>query len=97
MYVLVYRLITKDTIEESVMGIQRFKRHVTEALVVKEGEGSPRSRTHIFDIGHTDTKKRKREEEGNPMLMSILDERPELWNDSEYESLDVDTFLSRSL
>ncbi|XP_017770468.1 PREDICTED: TATA-binding protein-associated factor 172 [Nicrophorus vespilloides] len=98
----VYRLITRSTLEEKIMGLQKFK--VQTANTVISGENS-RMETmgteQLLDLfSHKPTPGGGSQEAGSssgkPGVKSILEALPELWDDKQYEDeYDLSQFISK--
>ncbi|CAH0564280.1 unnamed protein product [Brassicogethes aeneus] len=95
----VYRLITRATLEEKIMGLQKFK--VQTANTVISGENS-----HLETMGTEQLldlfshKPNANGEGGNSQgtgsVKAILDSLPELWDQKQYDSeYDLSNFMSK--
>lgn len=92
----VYRLITRKSMEEKIMGLQRFKLNTANAIVTNENASMDTMGTEqLLDLFHLSdqTAQNKRvadagDESGGgekSSMNSILKTLPELWEDKQYE------------
>ena len=90
----VYRLISKGTIEEKILGIQQFKLKTANTVISSDNSSMNSMMSEsdqIFDLFslHEDSKdKNDRKEITNTAkvgLKAIMESLPELWNVKEYE------------
>ncbi|KAJ2599207.1 TATA-binding protein-associated factor mot1 [Coemansia sp. RSA 1721] len=97
----VYRLITRNTLEEKIMGLQAFKLHMANTIVNQQNAGLASMNTDqlldLFDVSPPKTtKKSKDEEEGGAKSMSkAIEGLEELWDASQYEDeYNLDNFIT---
>ncbi|KAM6500628.1 SNF2 superfamily chromatin remodeling protein [Amanita muscaria] len=100
----VYRLITKGTLEEKIMGLQRFKLNIANSVVTQQNSGLASMDTDlVLDLfRHTteedDTanaaKKNAKETSGPVSQKNLLQGLEALPPEEEYESLDMANFMS---
>ncbi|EFI28392.1 Mot1 [Coprinopsis cinerea okayama7 len=98
----VYRLITKGTLEEKIMGLQRFKLNIANSIVNQQNSGlSSMDTDQVLDLFRRTTEEedsaaaaKKAKEANKPMtqksLLAALEDMPE----EEYEGLDLSSFMS---
>ncbi|KAJ3152127.1 TATA-binding protein-associated factor mot1 [Geranomyces michiganensis] len=98
----VYRLITKGTLEEKIMGLQKFKLNIASSVINQENSGLKSMDTDqildLFSLGSSDaaaaTKKKDSNPHGHkPGASQILAELEELSDQTQYEDLNVNEFL----
>ncbi|THH06208.1 hypothetical protein EW145_g4240 [Phellinidium pouzarii] len=99
----VYRLITKGTLEEKIMGLQRFKLNIANSVVTQQNSGLESMDTErVLDLFKRTTeeedaaaaKKRKEKEKiGQVNQKSILDGLEDLPAEEEYENLSLSSFM----
>lgn len=95
----VYRLITRRSLEEKIMGLQKFKLLTANTVVGVNNQSMDTMATEnlldLFSIDQNDeSKKAAAAKSGN--VKSMLENLPELWTDQEYaEEYDVESFLSK--
>ncbi|KAJ3392307.1 TATA-binding protein-associated factor mot1 [Lobulomyces angularis] len=95
----VYRLITRGTLEEKIMGLQKFKLNIASAVINQENSGLKSMDTEqILDLfslgpGQEDSKKKKMKEKGKQTTKDIIDSLDGLWDESQYEEFGVGEFL----
>lgn len=101
----VYRLITRGTLEEKIMGLQRFKLNVANSVVTQQNAGLESMNTSdvldLFKIstGEEQAAQRKQQAEqqadrnGPVSQKSLLDGLEDLPAADEYEGLGMDAFL----
>ncbi|XP_077114676.1 TATA-binding protein-associated factor 172 isoform X1 [Ranitomeya variabilis] len=96
----VYRLITRGTLEEKIMGLQKFKMSIANTVISQENASLQSMGTdQLLDLFTLDkdgkSEKMKTSETGEKNSMkSILDNLGELWNQEQYESeFSLDNFM----
>ncbi|GIY74141.1 TATA-binding protein-associated factor 172, partial [Caerostris darwini] len=101
----VYRLITRGTLEEKIMGLQKFKLSVANSVINQENTNLQNMGTdQLLDLFSLDKKGEKivHNASGDDQsknlkaknLKSVLDNLPDLWDTSQYESeYDLSNFL----
>lgn len=100
----VYRLITKGTLEERIMGLQRFKLNIANSVVTQQNSGLASMDTDlVLDLfRHTTTeeegpgtKKRDGDQQGtagpHKNILSGLEDLP---TEEEYQDLDLSSYMS---
>ncbi|TFK29824.1 hypothetical protein FA15DRAFT_690571 [Coprinopsis marcescibilis] len=97
----VYRLITKGTLEEKIMGLQRFKLNIANSIVTQQNSGLASMDTdQVLDLFRLTTQEedaaaatRKAKEATKPLtqknILAALDDMPQ----EEYEGLDLSSFM----
>lgn len=106
----VYRLITRGTLEEKIMGLQKFKLNIANTVVNQQNAGLQSMDTdQILDLFNVENetdrpkKKKKKEEEAATAAApglggkgkAVLENLEELWDDKEYEEeYNLDNFIS---
>ncbi|XP_053548913.1 TATA-binding protein-associated factor 172 [Bombina bombina] len=88
----VYRLITRGTLEEKIMGLQKFKMSIANTVISQENASLQSMGTdQLLDLFTLD-KDGKREKmdssdtSGKTSMKSVLDNLGELWNQEQYDS-----------
>ncbi|GFQ73279.1 TATA-binding protein-associated factor 172 [Trichonephila clavata] len=101
----VYRLITRGTLEEKIMGLQKFKLSVANSVINQENTNLQNMGTdQLLDLFTLDNKGEKitcsssNEDQSKDLkaknLRSVLDNLPDLWDTSQYENeYDLSNFL----
>ncbi|KAG8861908.1 TATA-binding protein-associated factor mot1 [Tulasnella sp. 330] len=98
----VYRLITKGTLEEKIMGLQRFKLNIANSVVTQQNAGLASMDTDlVLDLFRRTTededaknKKKQKELDNKPSSQkNVLDGLEDLPAEEEYDSLDLGSFL----
>ena len=105
--VSVYRLITRNTLEEKIMGLQRFKLSIANSIVNEDNASLKNMDTSqlldlftpVNDAAKTEEKTEKQEgtgeAAGSGKLSQVLSNLEELWDESQYEeAFNVDSFVS---
>lgn len=102
----VYRLITRSTVEEKIMGLQKFKLLTANTVISTENASLETMATdQLLDLFSLDTGKgRKSDAQDDAMSKitgvpgvsrSVLEILPELWEQQQYDDeYDFDSFLS---
>ncbi|KAM4032830.1 TATA-binding protein-associated factor 172 isoform 3-T3 [Anomaloglossus baeobatrachus] len=96
----VYRLITRGTLEEKIMGLQKFKMSIANTVISQENASLQSMGTdQLLDLFTLDKdgkseKMETSETGGKNSMKSILDNLGELWNQDQYESeFSLDNFM----
>ncbi|EGI64590.1 TATA-binding protein-associated factor 172, partial [Acromyrmex echinatior] len=103
----VYRLITRSTVEEKIMGLQKFKLLTANTIISTENASLETMATdQLLDLFSLDNGKEKRMDHQEDTISSklpglpgisrsVLDILPELWEQQQYDDeYDLDSFLS---
>lgn len=97
----VYRLITRGTLEEKIMGLQRFKLNIASSVVTQQNSGLGSMNTgEVLDLFKVsadgdDSKKPKKDASGLSMS-KVLEGLEDLPPEDEYAELSLDNFLSKN-
>ncbi|KAJ2852119.1 TATA-binding protein-associated factor mot1 [Coemansia brasiliensis] len=95
----VYRLITRNTLEEKIMNVQAFKLHVANSIVNQQNAGLASMNTNelldLFDVSPPKNKSEKKEQQGPAKSISkALEGLEELWDTSQYDDeYNLDQFI----
>ncbi|KAF0688699.1 Aste57867_19697 [Aphanomyces stellatus] len=93
--VTVYRLLAQDTIEDEILTAQRFKQAMADTVLgPNEAKGGNVLRVLQSSLGQKDsrpTKRAKQGPRGKGGLHAFLDELEDLWDEAQYESLELPT------
>ncbi|XP_068114094.1 TATA-binding protein-associated factor 172 [Hyperolius riggenbachi] len=96
----VYRLITRGTLEEKIMGLQKFKMSIANTVISQENASLQSMGTdQLLDLFTLDKdgkseKMETSEASGKTSMKSILDNLGELWNQEQYDSeFSLDNFM----
>ncbi|XP_053306351.1 TATA-binding protein-associated factor 172 isoform X2 [Spea bombifrons] len=96
----VYRLITRGTLEEKIMGLQKFKMSIANTVISQENASLQSMGTDqlldlfTLDNDGKDDKTYVSETGGKTSMKSILDNLGELWNQEQYDSeYSLDNFM----
>jgi len=99
----VYRLITKGTLEEKIMGLQRFKLNIANSVVTQQNSGLSSMDTDlVLDLFKRTSQEedaaatKKRQEKKDPAgagQKNILDGLEDLPAEEEYDSLNLSSFM----
>ncbi|RKP03993.1 hypothetical protein CXG81DRAFT_8812, partial [Caulochytrium protostelioides] len=101
----VYRLITRGTLEEKIMGLQKFKQSVANSVVNADNAGVNSMDTEqILDLFSLDESAKSTapgaarssdiKQEGHATTKEVLEGLGGLWDESEYESLGVEEYMA---
>jgi TATA-binding protein-associated factor len=95
----VYRLITRRSLEEKIMGLQKFKLLTANTVVGVNNQSMETMATEnlldLFTTQQNDDSKKSANKSGGS-VKSMIESLPELWNEDQYaEEFDVDKFLTR--
>ncbi|TPX34202.1 hypothetical protein SmJEL517_g03103 [Synchytrium microbalum] len=95
----VYRLITRGTLEEKIMGLQKFKLNIASSVVNEENVGirSIGEGEQVLDLFKVDSgdggSGAGGKGKGTTTSKEVLENLQELWKESDYDDLDVGSFL----
>ncbi|KAF9792249.1 SNF2 chromatin remodeling protein [Thelephora terrestris] len=98
----VYRLITKGTLEEKIMGMQRFKLNIANSIVTQQNSGlSSMDTGFVLDLFKRTTEEeearaagKKRKEGAGPLnSKKVLQDVGDLHTGDEYQGLDLANFM----
>lgn len=96
----VYRLITRKSLEEKIMGLQKFKILTANTIVSSENSSMETMGTEslfdLFDSSADKNKNSKNEssDSGSATMKNVLENLPDLWEDNQYEEeYDLTLFL----
>ncbi|KAF7353641.1 TBP associated factor [Mycena venus] len=99
----VYRLITKGTLEEKIMGLQRFKLNIANSVVTQQNSGLASMDTDlVLDLFRRTSeeedavaaaKKKAKESSGPVSQKNLLQGLEELPAEDEYQGLDMSSFM----
>ncbi|KAF8894499.1 SNF2 chromatin remodeling protein [Infundibulicybe gibba] len=97
----VYRLITKGTLEEKIMGLQRFKLNIANSVVTQQNSGLASMDTDlVLDLFKLTTedddanaKKKAKESSGPVSQKNVLQGLEDLPAEEEYEGLELSSFM----
>ncbi|KAJ3309940.1 btaf1 RNA polymerase II, B-TFIID transcription factor-associated, 170kDa [Boothiomyces sp. JEL0838] len=91
----VYRLITKGTLEEKIMGLQKFKLNLSSSIITSDNAGIASMDTNqIFDLFSLEGEE-KPQKNANQKVSSkeAIEGLEQLWSEDQYDDLAVDDFL----
>lgn len=96
----VYRLITRNTLEEKIMGLQRFKMSIANTVISGENSSLQTMATDqlidLFQVSEAGKAANSETSEpgGKAGLKAVLNHLPELWDASQYETeYDLSSFM----
>ena len=85
----VYRLISKNTVEEKILGLQQFKLKTANSVISSENSAVQTMATDtIVDLFSLSTEPKKTPETKNKSYKGVkaaLDSLTELWSEDQYE------------
>ena len=94
----VYRLIAQDTLEEGIMGLQRFKLKIANTVITEENMNLNRmSNQNMLSLFNSDKDSSKQSSTASTGrgAKSMLENLQELWDESEYsEEYDISNYIS---
>merc|ERR1711862_859723 len=98
----VYRLITRNTLEEKILGLQKFKLKTANSVITKDNSSlSSMATDQVFDLFSLEEVKDIDTNGGDDGandhkskgMKALLENLPELWDDSQYASeYNMDTY-----
>jgi len=102
----VYRLITRNTLEEKILGLQKFKLKTANSVITKDNSSlSSMATDQVFDLfsldeandinDASDGDENSGDDKKSKGMKALLENLPELWDDSQYTSeYNMDTYSS---
>jgi len=85
----VYRLITRNTLEEKIMSLQKFKIHTAKSVITDDNTSLQNMETdqvlNLFSLDKTDSGARSTKEHSSTSIRSLIESMPELWEEEQYE------------
>ncbi|KAJ3038188.1 btaf1 RNA polymerase II, B-TFIID transcription factor-associated, 170kDa [Rhizophlyctis rosea] len=101
--VSVYRLVTRGTLEEKIMGLQKFKLNIASSVINQDNAGlksmNPDQILDLFSLDDSKGKKEKKKEGGGDgagkkaSVKEVLEGLGDVWDEKEYEEFGVEGFL----
>lgn len=97
----VYRLITRDTLEEKIMGLQKFKLLTANTVISSENAAMETMGTDqlldLFNLSSSNCAPQQTSQQsaaGPSGMKSVLETLPDLWDDKQYEEeYDMTNFI----
>ena len=94
----VYRLITRNTLEEKIMSLQKFKLHTAQTVITSENANIATMGTDnvldLFSLDKTPPGGGGQAAVPGGGIKSVLDNLPELWNENQYsDEYDMDNYI----
>ncbi|XP_054654807.1 TATA-binding protein-associated factor 172 isoform X1 [Dunckerocampus dactyliophorus] len=95
----VYRLITRGTLEEKIMGLQKFKMNIANTIISQENTSLQSMGTdqllNLFTLDKDDKgEKGEHSTHGKASMKSVLDGLGELWDQQQYDTeYNLDSFM----
>ncbi|XP_070579939.1 TATA-binding protein-associated factor 172-like [Ptychodera flava] len=98
----VYRLITRGTLEEKIMGLQKFKLNIANTVISQENASLQSMGTdQMLELFALDKKESRRDggqeakEKSKSGMRAVMEELGELWEEEQYETeYDLGNFLN---
>lgn len=96
----VYRLITRKSLEEKIMGLQKFKLLTANTVVSVNNQSMDTMGTEqlldLFDLSENDKDNKKTQSKSGGSMKNILQSLPELWDPNQYtEEFDMTQFIEK--
>jgi len=95
----VYRLITRGTLEEKIMGLQRFKLNIASSVVTQQNSGLGSMNTgevlDLFKVSAEGEPGKKKESKGPVSASKVLEGLEDLPPEDEYAELSLANFMSK--
>lgn len=94
----VYRLITRGTLEEKIMGLQKFKMSIANTVISQENASLQSMGTDqlldLFTLDKDGAAEKADTSSGKTSMKSILDNLGDLWSQDQYDSeYSLDSFM----
>jgi TATA-binding protein-associated factor len=93
----VYRLITRRSLEEKIMGLQKFKILTANTVVGVNNQSMETMATDtlldLFSIEQNEDGRKSSSKSGGSGVKNILDSLPELWDENQYQEFDIENYV----
>uniref|UniRef100_A0A3Q3JAF2 BTAF1 RNA polymerase II, B-TFIID transcription factor-associated n=1 Tax=Monopterus albus TaxID=43700 RepID=A0A3Q3JAF2_MONAL len=94
----VYRLITRGTLEEKIMGLQKFKMSIANTVISQENASLQSMGTNqllnLFTLDKGEKGEQSSSTSGKASMKSVLDSLGELWDQQQYDmEYNLDSFM----
>ncbi|CAB3253146.1 unnamed protein product [Arctia plantaginis] len=92
----VYRLITRETLEEKIMGLQKFKLLTANTVISSENAAMETMGTdQLLDLFNLSSSNASQQQQASTSgVKSVLETLPDLWDDKQYEEeYDMTNFI----
>jgi TATA-binding protein-associated factor len=94
----VYRLITRKSLEEKIMGLQKFKLQTANTVVSVNNQSMDTMGTDqlldLFNLSESNKDDKKAQNKTGGSVKNMLENLPELWDPSQYtEEFDMNQFI----
>ncbi|XP_041645177.1 TATA-binding protein-associated factor 172 [Cheilinus undulatus] len=94
----VYRLITRGTLEEKIMGLQKFKMSIANTVISQDNSSLQSMGTdqllNLFSLDKGEKTEQTPSTSGKASMKSVLDGLGELWDQQQYDTeYNLDTFM----
>lgn len=91
----VYRLITSKSLEEKIMGLQKFKM-VTANTIVSSDNSSMETMgsDQLLDLFNYNSEDKDNKKRPSSSVKNLIDNLPELWSEEQYDEFDITQFIA---
>lgn len=94
----VYRLITRKSLEEKIMGLQKFKLLTANTVVSVDNQTMETMGTDqlldLFNLSEEEKAKQSQNKQSGNSVKNVLENLPELWDNQQYEEeYDMSAFI----
>ncbi|CAB1427946.1 unnamed protein product [Pleuronectes platessa] len=94
----VYRLITRGTLEEKIMGLQKFKISIANTIISQENSSLQSMGTdqllNLFTLDKDEKGEQVPSTSGKTSMKSVVDGLGELWDQQQYDTeYNLDSFM----
>lgn len=94
----VYRLITRKSLEQKIMGLQKFKLLTANTVVSVNNQSMETMGTDqlldLFNLSENEKDNKKAQNKAGGTVKNMLENLPELWEESQYaEEFDMTQFI----
>lgn len=98
----VYRLITRGTLEEKIMGLQKFKLNIANTVITQENSSfASMDTSQVLDLFTVEGKKKEKKQNkqastsNKTSMAAMLENLEELWDEKQYETeYDLANFMN---
>lgn len=91
----VYRLITSKSLEEKIMGLQKFKLLTANTIVGSENSSmETMGSEQLLDLFNYKSEEKDSKKKPGNSVKNLIDNLPELWSEEQYDEFDITQFIA---
>lgn len=91
----VYRLITSKSLEEKIMGLQKFKLLTAKTIVSSENSSmETMGSEQLLDLFNYKSEEKDSKQKPSKSVKNLIENLPELWSEEQYDEFDITQFIA---